>query len=45
VSSPHRAENAFCDLKDFGRVGTRYVRLSRNVLSAVAIAIPVRFWL
>ena len=41
----HRVENAFCDIKDFRRVSTRYDKLARNFLSAVALAILVRFWL
>jgi len=41
----HRVENAFCDIKDFRRVATRYDKLARNFLSAVALAILVRFWL
>jgi len=31
----HRIENAFCRLKDFRRIATRYDKLSRNFLSAV----------
>ena len=41
----HRVENAFCDIKDFRRVATRYDKLARNFLSTVALAILVRFWL
>ena len=41
----HLIENAFCRLKDFRRVATRYDKLARNFLSAVAIATLVAFWL
>ena len=41
----HLVENAFCRLKDFRRVATRYDRLARNFLSAAAIATLVAFWL
>jgi transposase len=41
----HRVENAFCDINDFRSVATRYDKLPRNFLSAVALAILVRFWL
>ena len=33
-----RIEAAFCRLKDFRRVATRYDKLARNFLSAVALA-------
>ncbi|MCP2679413.1 IS5/IS1182 family transposase, partial [Maricaulaceae bacterium NA33B04] len=36
---------AFCRIKDFRRVATRYDKLARNFLSAVALAILVAFWL
>ncbi len=38
-------ENAFCSLKDFRRVATRYDPLAANFLSAVALATAVAFWL
>ena len=41
----HRIENAFCRLKDFRRVATRYDKLAANFLSAVALAALVAFWL
>lgn len=41
----HLIENAFCRIKDFRRVHTRYEKLARNFLSAVAIAVLVAFWL
>jgi transposase len=34
----HLVENAFCRLKDFRRVATRYDKLAANFLSGVAIA-------
>ena len=41
----HLIENAFCRLKDFRRVATRYDKLARNYLSAVALATASAFWL
>ncbi len=41
----HLVENAFCRIKDFRRVATRYDKLARNFLSAVALAVLVAFWL
>lgn len=41
----HRVENAFCRIKDFRRVATRYDKLAANFLSGVALAILVAFWL
>lgn len=41
----HLIENAFCRLKDFRRIATRYDKLARNFLSAVALATLVAFWL
>lgn len=41
----HLVENAFCRIKDFRRVATRYDKLASNFLSAVALAILVSFWL
>jgi transposase len=41
----HLIENAFCRIKDFRRVATRYDKLARNFLSAVALAALVAFWL
>ena len=43
--SRHLIENAFCRLKDFRRVATRYDKLATNFLSAVALATLVAFWL
>jgi transposase len=39
-----RIEAAFCRLKDFRRVATRYDKLARNFLSAVALAAIIAFW-
>ncbi len=39
-----RIEAAFCRLKDFRRVATRYDKLAANFLSAVALATIVAFW-
>ena len=41
----HLIENAFCRLKDFRRVHTRYDKLAANFLSAVALATVIAFWL
>ncbi len=41
----HLIENAFCRLKDFRRVATRYDKLAANFLSGVAIASALAFWL
>jgi transposase len=38
-------ENAFCRLKDFRRVHTRYDKLAANFLSGVALATAMAFWL
>ena len=38
-------ENAFCRLKDFRRVATRYDKLAANFLSGVALATALAFWL
>ena len=38
----HLIENAFCRLKDFRRVATRYDKLAANFLSAVALAALAR---
>ena len=40
----HLIENAFCRLKDFRRVATRYDKLAANFLSAVALATILAFW-
>ena len=41
----HLVENAFCRLKDFRRIATRYDKLAQNFLSAAAIATIVAFWI
>jgi transposase len=41
----HYVENAFCRIKDFRRVATRYDKLARNFLSAVAPAVILAFWI
>jgi transposase len=41
----HLIENAFCRLKDFRRIATRYDKLAANFLSDVALATAVAFWL
>jgi len=38
-------EARFCRHKDFRRVSTRYDKLARNYLSAVALAAAIAFWL
>jgi transposase len=40
----HLIENAFCRIKDFRRVATRYKKPARNFLSAVALATLLTFW-
>jgi len=39
-----RIEAAFCRLKDFRRVATRYDKLAANFASAVALASVIAFW-
>ncbi len=39
-----RVEAAFCRLKDFRRIATRYDKLAANFLSAVCLAAVVTFW-
>ena len=41
----HLIENAFCRIKDFRRVATRYDKLAANFLSGVALAAALTFWL
>jgi transposase len=45
----HRGRNViermFCRMKDWRRIATRYDRLARNFLSAIAIVASVCFWL
>jgi transposase len=39
-----RIEAAFCRLKDFRRVASRYDKLAVNFASAVALAAVIAFW-
>jgi transposase len=39
-----RIEAAFCRLKDFRRIATRYDKLAANFASAVALATVIAFW-
>ena len=41
----HLIENAFCRIKDFRRVATRYDKLAANFLSGVALVTVLAFWL
>jgi putative transposase len=41
----HRIENAFCRLKDFRRIATRYDRLARNFLASVCLVAAVVWWI
>jgi transposase len=40
----NKIERAFCRLKDWRRIATRYDKLARNFLSAVAIAATIIWW-
>jgi transposase len=40
----HRIENAFCRLKDFRRIATRYDRLARNYLASVCLIAAIVWW-
>ena len=40
----HLIKNAFCRLKDFRRIHTRYDKLAANFASAIALAAIVAFW-
>jgi len=41
----HLVERAFCRLKGFRRVATRYDKLAANFLSGIALATAIAFWL
>lgn len=41
----HHIENAFCRLKDFRRIFTRYDRLARNFLASVCLAAAIVRWI
>jgi transposase len=38
-------ERMFCILKNWRRIATRYDRLARNILSAIALVASACFWL
>ena len=40
----HLIENAFCRLKDFRRIATRYDRLARNFLASVHLVAVIVWW-
>jgi transposase len=40
----HRIENAFCRLKDFRRIATRYDTLARNFLASVCLVAAIVWW-
>jgi transposase len=40
----YRIENAFCRLKDFRRIATRYDKLARNFLAAICLAAALVWW-
>jgi putative transposase len=37
----HRIENAFCRLKDFRRIATRYDRVARNFLASACLVAAI----
>lgn len=41
----YRIENAFCRLKDFRRIATRYDRLARNFLASVCLVAAIVWWI
>lgn len=41
----HRIENAFCRIKDFRRIATRYDRLARNFLASVCLVAAIVWWI
>ena len=41
----HRVENAFCRLKDFRRIATRYDRLARNFLASIHLVATIAWWI
>lgn len=41
----HRIENAFCRLKDFRRIATRYDRLARNFLASICLVAAFVWWI
>jgi transposase len=40
-----RIENAFCRLKDFRRIATRYDRLARNFLASICLVAAIVWWI
>jgi putative transposase len=40
----HHIENAFCRLKDFRRIATRYDKLARNFLASVCLVAAIVWW-
>ena len=41
----HHIENAFCRLKDFRRIATRYDRLARNFLASICLVAAIVWWI
>ncbi len=41
----HRIENAFCRLKDFRRIATRYDRLAVNFLASACLVAAIVWWI
>lgn len=41
----HKIENAFCRLKDFRRIATRYDRLARNFLASICLVAAIVWWI
>ena len=41
----HKIENAFCRLKDFRRIATRYDRLAVNFVASVHLVAAVVWWI
>ncbi len=40
----NKIERAFCSIKDYRRIATRYDKLARNFLSAIALAAVIIWW-
>jgi len=41
----HRIENAFCRLKDFRRIATRYDRLATNFVASIHLVAAIVWWI
>lgn len=41
----HRIENAFCRLKDFRRIATRYDKLARNFFASICLVVAIVWWI